>query len=306
MFQLQRAGKCRESKRETQKGRERKEESGYWRKQAQKDQSRTAKALHAMQQADCWTAVSCSTPLSSCWSAVHVQSSPHSPAALELTWHGTFLSMDLRRWLPSPRMGRGDQTFPIPTHESKLNYSWAAPTFLTSSGTNMQSKTQGRTLELGCQEVGMRWKLKESFLPLYLGKGRTGLKVVDSLRKDGKTLPWNCLLWRRGWSSWDGNPWPGAILLLLSTCLAKLSVTDGLLHRETSCLSVTPQTPALGLWKCRASWIWGCQCFPYHGHSKWSLRRKNHWCCLLQCRQLLNLNLCGHYQITCIWTSFPR
>lgn len=26
----------------------------------------------------------------------------------------------------------------------------------------------------------MRSKLKESFLPLYLGKGRAGLKVVDS------------------------------------------------------------------------------------------------------------------------------
>ena len=103
----------------------------------------------------------------------------------------------------------------------------------------------------------MRSKLRECYLPLYLSKRKTSLKAVDSLWRDAKTLPWNCLLWRRGWSSRDGNPWPGAILLLLRTCLAKLSITDGLLHRGTSCLSVTPQTPGMGLWKYGASWTWG-------------------------------------------------
>lgn len=84
MFQLRRAGKCRESKREKQKGRERREESGCCRKQTQKDQSRKAKALHTMQQGDCW-------------SAVNVQSSPHSPAALGLDMSWDFYGYGLEK-----------------------------------------------------------------------------------------------------------------------------------------------------------------------------------------------------------------
>lgn len=170
----------------------------------------------------------------------------------------------------------------------------------------MQSQTEGAghlNWVVKREAWGQSWG---KVLPLYLSKGRTGLKVVDSLWRDAKTLPWDCPLWRRGWCLWDGNPWPGAILLLLRTRLEKLSVTDGLLNRETSCLSVIPQTPEMELWKHRASLIWG-----FSAATSITLKvvsqenQVKSLVLLIKCRYLLNLNLCGHYQIICIWTSSP-
>ena len=153
----------RESKREAKgRGRERKVGAGESRRRRTNAEPST-KVLHTMQQADCWAVGSCSTQ----WAPAGLQSmsTAHHTAShpWDMTCRGTFTEV---RWPSLPMMGRGDQhfplrilkTFPIPTHESKLSYSWAALTFLASSGTNMQSKTQGQDTWTGL--LGGRHEVK--------------------------------------------------------------------------------------------------------------------------------------------------
>ena len=68
------------------------------------------------------------------------------------------------------------RTFSIPTHESKLNYSWVTLHSWPAQEQICNLRPRNRTLKFGCQEIVMRSRSEESFLPLYLSEGRMGLK----------------------------------------------------------------------------------------------------------------------------------
>lgn len=83
----------------------------------------------------------------------------------------------------------------------------------------------------------------------------------------------------------------------LKACLENLSVTDGLMQKETSCLSVTPQTPDGGSENMGYHEFQGASVASITDTQRGLLGEPD---CLLKCRHLLNLNHCQHRQRICI------
>lgn len=167
----------RENERENGKGRERGERKS--RCQWEKDWGGITKTHSALSKSKQGTGLSWCGPISP-------QRVPRTHHTVQLRCNWDFYACGLeklQRTIFAHKGKRGQpftlrvlRTFPIPTHESKLNYSWVTPHSWPAREQICNLRPRNRTLELGGREVVMRSRSEASFLPLYLSEGRMGLK----------------------------------------------------------------------------------------------------------------------------------